>query len=135
MKSLTSLDVGGCGLDGRPQRMWQLEKLSKLDLSNNKKLVKFRKCIEEMKSLTWRDVHACDLDCLLQGMGRSKLYKMILRNNKRLVKLPKCIEEMKSLEWLHVGGCDLDYLLEGMGRLENLYQLMLRENKRLVNLP
>ncbi len=40
MKSLTCLDVGGRDLNCLPQGMGQLEKLSHLDLSNNKRLVK-----------------------------------------------------------------------------------------------
>jgi Leucine-rich repeat (LRR) protein len=48
MKSLTSLDVSGCDLDCLYQGMARLEKLSNLDLRNNKKLVKLPKCIEQM---------------------------------------------------------------------------------------
>ncbi len=69
MKSLKSLDVGGCDLDCVPQGMGRLEKLDKLILSNNKTLVKLPECIDEMKSLTSLDVGGCDLDCLPQGMG------------------------------------------------------------------
>jgi len=69
MKSLTSLDVGGCDLDCVPQGMGRLEKLFDLNLSNNKRLVKVPECIEEMKSLTSLDVGGCDLDCVLEGMG------------------------------------------------------------------
>jgi len=70
-----------------------LEKLSDLNLRNNKRLVKLPECMKEMKSLTSLDVGGCDLDCLLQGMGGlEKLYKLIFKDNKRLVKLPKCIE-------------------------------------------
>jgi hypothetical protein len=36
MKSLIMFDVGGCELDCLPQGMGRLEKLSHLDLSNNK---------------------------------------------------------------------------------------------------
>jgi Leucine-rich repeat (LRR) protein len=50
MKSLTSLDVGGCDLDCVPERMGQLKKLSYFNLSSNKRLVKLPKCIKEMKS-------------------------------------------------------------------------------------
>ncbi|CAM6045704.1 unnamed protein product, partial [Sphagnum compactum] len=136
MKSLTSLDVGGCDLDCLPQGMGRLEKLSNLDLNNNNRLVKLPKCIEEMKSLTSLDVGGCDLDCLPQGMGQlEKLFDLNLNNNKRLVKLPECIKDLKSLTWLDVGGCDLDCLPQGMGRLEKLHKLILRENKRLVKLP
>ncbi len=48
---IDKLDVGGCDLDCLPQGMGQLEKLSELDLSNNKRLVKLPECIKEMKSL------------------------------------------------------------------------------------
>jgi internalin A len=89
MKSLTSLDVGGCDLDCLPQGMVRLEKLSNLYLGNNKKLVKLLECIKEMKSLTRLHVSGCDLDGLPQGMVRlEKLYKLILKDNKKLVKLP-----------------------------------------------
>jgi Leucine-rich repeat (LRR) protein len=70
MKSLTSLDVGGCDSDCLPQGMGQLEKLYQLILRDNKRLVKLLECIEEMKSLTSLDVDGCDLDCQPQGMGR-----------------------------------------------------------------
>ncbi len=69
MKSLTLLDVSGCDLDCLPQGVGRLEKLSNLDLRNNKRMVKLPKCIKEMKSLTRLDVGGCDLDCLPQGMG------------------------------------------------------------------
>jgi Leucine-rich repeat (LRR) protein len=68
MKSLISLDVGGCDLDCVLQGMGWLEKLCDLNLSNNKRLVKLPECIEEMKSLTSLDVSGCDLDCLLKGI-------------------------------------------------------------------
>ncbi len=96
--------------------MGRLEKLSNLDLKNNKKLMKLRECIEKMKSTRHLDVGACDLDCLLQGMVQlEKLYTLILKDNKRLVKLPECIKEMKSLTCLNVGGCDLDCLPKEWG--------------------
>ncbi len=96
--------------------MGRLEKLSKLDLNNNQRLMKLPESIEEMKSLTWLDVGGCDLDCLTQEMRRlEKLSDLDLNNNKRLVKLPECIEDMKSLPCLDVGGCDLDCLPQGMG--------------------
>ncbi len=83
MKSLTSLDVGECDLNCLPQGVGRLEKLSDLDVSNNKKLVKLPECIKEMKSLTWLDVGGCELDCLPQGMGRlEKLSHLDLSNNK-----------------------------------------------------
>jgi len=69
MKSLTRLDVDGRDLDYVPQAMGRLEKLSDLNLNNNKRLVKLLECIEEMKSLTKLDVGGCDLDCLPRGMG------------------------------------------------------------------
>jgi len=50
--------------------MGRLEKLSNLNLSNNKRIVKLPECIKEMKSLTRLDVGGCDLDCLPQGMGQ-----------------------------------------------------------------
>jgi Leucine-rich repeat (LRR) protein len=69
MKALQTLDVSGCDLDCLPQGMGRLEKLCDLNLSNNKRLVKLPKCIEDMKSLISLDVGGCDLDCVLQGMG------------------------------------------------------------------
>ncbi|CAM6021307.1 unnamed protein product, partial [Sphagnum balticum] len=87
IKSLTRLDVGGCDLDSLLQRMGRLEKLSDLNLSNNKRLVKLPECIEAIKSLTWLDVGGCDLDSLPQGMGQlAKLSALNLSKNKRLVK-------------------------------------------------
>jgi Leucine-rich repeat (LRR) protein len=50
MKSLTSLDIGGCDFDCVPEGMGRLKKLSYLNLNKNKRLVKLPKCIEEMKS-------------------------------------------------------------------------------------
>ncbi|CAM6045698.1 unnamed protein product [Sphagnum compactum] len=115
--------------------MGRLEKLSALNLSNNKRLVKLPECIEEMKSLTRLDVSGCDLDCLPQGMGRlEKLSDLNLSNNKRLAELPECIEEIKSFTCLNVGGCDLDYLPQGMGRMEKLSNLNLSNNKRFLKL-
>ncbi len=70
MKSLTSLDVGGCVLDCLPQGMGRLEKLYALTLKGNKRLVQLQECVEHMKLLISLDVNACDLDCLPQGMGR-----------------------------------------------------------------
>jgi hypothetical protein len=49
--------------------MGQLDKLYKLILKDNKRLVKLLECIKEMRSLTRLDVSGCDLDCLPQGMG------------------------------------------------------------------
>jgi hypothetical protein len=46
--------------------MGRLNKLSHLDLKNNKRLVKLLKCMEEMKALTSLDVGRCDLDYLPQ---------------------------------------------------------------------
>jgi Leucine-rich repeat (LRR) protein len=64
-------------------------------LKDNKRLVKVRECIQEMKSLTRLDVGGCDLDCVPEGMGRlEKLYRLILKDNKRLVKVPECIKQM-----------------------------------------
>jgi hypothetical protein len=68
MKWLTWLDVGGCDLHCLLQGMGRLEKLSKLDLTNNKRLVKLPESIKDMKSLTYFHVAGCDLDCLPQGM-------------------------------------------------------------------
>ncbi len=77
MKSLTSLNVGGCDLDYLPQGMGRLENLSYLTLMDNKRLAKLPKCIQEMKSLTRLDVGGCDLDYLPQGMGQlEKLSKL-----------------------------------------------------------
>jgi len=71
-----------------------LEKLHRLILKENKRLVKLRECIKEMKSLTRLDVGGCDLDCLPQGMGRlEKLYRLILKDNNILVKVPECIKQ------------------------------------------
>jgi hypothetical protein len=50
--------------------MGRLEKLFDLNLSNNKRLMKLREGIEEMKSLIWLDVGGCDLDCVCQGIRR-----------------------------------------------------------------
>jgi Leucine-rich repeat (LRR) protein len=46
MKSLTCLDVGECHLDCLPKGMRRLEKLSRLMLMNNKRLVKLTKGIK-----------------------------------------------------------------------------------------
>jgi hypothetical protein len=60
------------------------------------------------------DVGGCDLDCLLQEIGRlKKLYNLNLNN--RLFTLPECIKEMKYLTRLDVSGCGLDCLPQGMG--------------------
>jgi hypothetical protein len=48
MKYLTSLDVGGCDLDYVPQGMGRVEKLYRLILKDNKRLVKVPECIEQM---------------------------------------------------------------------------------------
>jgi hypothetical protein len=86
-----------------------------------------------MTSLTKLDVGGCDLDCVLEGMGKlEKLCDSNLSNNKRLMKLQEGIKEMKSLTWLDLGGCDLDFVSQGMGRLEKSYKLILKDNKRLV---
>jgi Leucine-rich repeat (LRR) protein len=45
---LTRLDVSGCDLDCVPQGMGRLENLSDLNLSDNKRLVKLRECMEQM---------------------------------------------------------------------------------------
>jgi Leucine-rich repeat (LRR) protein len=95
--------------------MGRLEKLSDLNLGNNKRIKKLPDCIEEMKSLTSLDVGGCDLDCLPQGMGRLDKYSHLdLNNNMTIVTLQKCIEKMKSLRCLDVGGCDLDCLAQGI---------------------
>ncbi len=69
MKSLISLDVGGCDLDCVCQRMGRLEKLYTLISKDNKRLVKLPNYIKAMKSLISLDVGGCDLGCLPQGMG------------------------------------------------------------------
>jgi hypothetical protein len=94
--------------------MGRLEKLSPLDLRNNKGLVKLPMCIEETKSLTSLVVGGCYLDYLPKGMGQLVKLSELMKDDKRLVKLLNCMKEMKSLTWLGVGGCDLDRLLEGM---------------------
>jgi hypothetical protein len=48
MKSLTWLDVGGCDFDCVPEGMGRLEKLDRLILKDNKRLMKVPECIEEM---------------------------------------------------------------------------------------
>jgi len=75
--------------------MGRLEKLYRLILEDNKRLVKLPEFMEAMKSLTWLDVRGCDLDCVPRGMGQlDKLLDLNLSNNKRLVKVLECIEQM-----------------------------------------
>ncbi len=70
-----------------------MEKLSNLDLSNNKRFVKLLECINEMKLFRSIDVGGCDVDCIPQRMGQlENLSHLDLKNNKRLVKLSKCTE-------------------------------------------
>jgi hypothetical protein len=52
LKSLTMVDVGGCGLDCFPKGMGWLDKLNMLYLKDNKRLVKILKCMGKMKLLT-----------------------------------------------------------------------------------
>jgi hypothetical protein len=58
------VDVNGCDLDCVSQGIGRLEKLYRLILKDNKRLVKLPKFMEAMKSLTWLDVGGCDLDCI-----------------------------------------------------------------------
>ncbi len=72
---------------------------------NNKRLMKLRECIKEIKLLTWLDVGGCDMDFLPKGMGQlEKLSNFMLKDNNKLLKFPEFIKEMKSMTHLDVGG-------------------------------
>ena len=128
-KKLTILNLHGCkNLTSLPSK-FEMECLTKLDLSNCSKITKipeFGRNMKRVQSLYLSDTAITTLPTSIEHL--TDLAVLGLSNCKNLVHLPDTIFNLKLVSYVYLQGCSkLDRLPENLGNAESLEYLNLSE--------
>ncbi len=133
LEKLTTLDISDNKLTSLPPEISKLEKLTQLDISGNK-LTSLPFGISKLKNLIQLDISGNKLTYLPSEISKLKNLKELGISENKLISLPPGISELKNLTQLDISRNQLTSLPPEIKELTNLTQLDISGNQ-LPSLP
>jgi Leucine-rich repeat (LRR) protein len=134
LQKVTYLDLSNNKISGEiPEAVGQLTNITQLDLGGNK-LEKLPKWIGQLTNITQLDLGVNKLENLPESIGQLQNLSSLSLCCNKLENLPESIGQLTNLTKLYLGSNNLTILPKSIGQLTNLTILYLNSNK-LENLP